>query len=119
RRRLHDEGEAAVAVHRDHYRGRQALLQGLGLRIEGLAELHDVHALLAQGRAHRRTGISLACRDLQLDVSGDFLCHARLLLWVDNAPLPESSPRLCASRNLSMRFAQPFNGVEATPSEKN
>src|ERR1700749_107567 len=50
-RRLHDEGEAAVAVHRDDHGNRQPLLQLLGLRIELLAELHDVHALLAQRRA--------------------------------------------------------------------
>src|SRR6185437_4011176 len=37
-RRLHDEGEAAVAVDRDHHRDRQPLLHLLGLRIELLAE---------------------------------------------------------------------------------
>src|ERR1700733_2776238 len=73
RRRLHDEGEAAVAVHRNHYWGRQTLFQGLSLRIECLAELHDVHTLLAQGRAHRRTRIRLACRYLQFDVACNFL----------------------------------------------
>src|SRR5271167_1593870 len=46
-RRFHDEGEASVAVHRDHHRGRQPLFQRLGLRVERLAEFHDVDALLA------------------------------------------------------------------------
>src|SRR5450631_885614 len=67
RRRLHDEGEAAVAVHCDNDRGRQAFFQGLGLRIECLAELHDVHALLTESGAHRRTRVRLARGDLQLD----------------------------------------------------
>src|SRR5580704_5197047 len=40
RRGLHDECEAAIAVYRNHYWGRQPLFQGLGLRIERLAELH-------------------------------------------------------------------------------
>src|ERR1700730_10967122 len=77
RRRLHDEGEAAVAVHRDHDRGRQALLQSLGLRVERLAELHDIHTLLTQGWADGRTRVRLACRDLQLDIACDFLRHVR------------------------------------------
>src|SRR5882757_6453581 len=75
RRRLHDEGEAAVAVHRDHDRRRQALFQRLGLRIERLAELHDIHTLLAQRRADGRTRVRLACRDLQLDIASNLLCH--------------------------------------------
>src|SRR6202789_648750 len=78
RRRLHDEGKAAVAVYGDHYWGRQALFQGLSLRIECLAELHDVHALLTQRGPHRRTGVRLSCRDLQLDIAGNLLCHLSL-----------------------------------------
>src|SRR5688572_16425404 len=54
-RRLQNEREAAVAVHRDHHGCRQALLQLLGLRIERLAEFHDVHALLTERRTDRRT----------------------------------------------------------------
>src|SRR5580704_4623499 len=50
-RRLHHEGEAAIRIHGDHDRDRQTLLEFLGLRIELLAELHDVHALLAERRA--------------------------------------------------------------------
>src|SRR3984957_20900698 len=82
RRRLHDEGKAAVAVYRDHYWGRQSLFQGLSLRIECLAELHDVHTLLTQRGPDRRTGVRLACGYLQLDVASYFLRHCRLLLWV-------------------------------------
>jgi hypothetical protein len=47
--------KAAVAVYRNHNWGRQSFFQGLRLRIERLAELHDVHALLAQCGADRRT----------------------------------------------------------------
>src|ERR1700722_7540245 len=82
RRRLHDEGKAAIAVYRDHYWGRQSLFQGLSLRIECLAELHDVHTLLTQRGPDRRTGVRLACGYLQLDVASYFLRHCRLLLWV-------------------------------------
>ena len=69
RRRLHDEGEAAVAVHRDDHGDRQPLLQLLGLRIELLAELHDVHALLAERRPDRRRRICGARGHLQLDIA--------------------------------------------------
>src|ERR1700723_2078191 len=75
RRRLHDEGKAAVAVYSDHYWGRQTFFQGLSLRIECLAELHDVHALLAERGTDRRTRVRLARRDLQLYVACDFLRH--------------------------------------------
>src|SRR5271166_4409422 len=81
RRRLHNEREAAVAVDRDHDRRGQTFLQRLGLGIECLAELHDVHALLTQRRANRRAWIGLTCRDLQLDVARYFLRHLPLL-WV-------------------------------------
>src|ERR1700761_6768971 len=90
RRRLQYEGEAAVVVHRDHYWGRKSLFQGLRLRIERLAEFHDVHALLTERRTHRRTRIRLACRDLQLDVSRDLLSHRSLL---SGANVLERTPR--------------------------
>src|SRR6202142_4119198 len=90
RRRLHDERETAVAVDRDHDRRGQALLQRLGLGIECLAELHDVHALLTQCRANRRARIGLTCRDLQLDVARNFLRHLPLL-WV-LAPSSRTAP---------------------------
>src|SRR5262245_39002933 len=78
RRRLENEREAAVAVDRDHDRGRQSLLEALRLRVERLAELHDVDALLTERRTDRRARIRLACRDLQLDVASDFLGHVSL-----------------------------------------
>src|SRR5688572_23675856 len=59
RRCLQDEGEAAVAVNGDHHRRRQPLLRALRLRIERLAELHDVHALLTERRTDRRTRVRL------------------------------------------------------------
>jgi len=43
--------------------------------VEGLAELHDVQAALAQCRADRRARIGFACRNLQLDEADDFFCH--------------------------------------------
>src|SRR5580765_7772778 len=79
-RRLHNEGEGAVGIHGDDHRDRQPLLELLGLRVELLAELHDVHALLAQRRANRRRGIRGSRRHLQLDVTLYFLCHYLLLL---------------------------------------
>src|SRR5271154_579691 len=56
-RRLHDEGERAIGIYGDDHRDRQALLKFLGQRVELLAELHDVHALLAQCWANGRRGI--------------------------------------------------------------
>src|SRR6185295_10281234 len=79
RRRLHHEGEAAVAVHRDDHGNRQPLLQLLSLRIELLAELHDVHALLTERRPDRRRGICSARGHLQLDIAVYFLGHDLLL----------------------------------------
>src|SRR5512138_2383965 len=74
-RGLEDEREAAIAVHRDDHGCRQSLLDALRLRVERLAELHDVDALLTECRTDRRARIRLACRDLQLDVASDFLGH--------------------------------------------
>src|SRR6185436_141728 len=59
-------------------RRRQPLLRALRLRVERLAELHDVHALLTERRTDRRTRIRLACRNLQLDVASYFLGHDSL-----------------------------------------
>ena len=74
-RRLHHEGEALVGERRDHHRNRQAGFELLRLRVERLAELHDVEAALAQRRPDRRARVRLARRHLQLDVTDDFLCH--------------------------------------------
>src|SRR3954452_9548918 len=79
RRRLRDERERAVLVDRDHYGDRGAGLI-LGLRVERLAELHDVDAVLAQGRADGRRGGRLAAGGLELDRGEDLLRHG-FLRW--------------------------------------
>src|SRR6185369_2852567 len=89
-RRLHDEGEAAVRVHRDDHGNRQTLLQLLGLRIELLAELHDVDALLTERRSDGRRRIRRARGHLQLHVALYFLRH--FLLLGTNAALAGGSP---------------------------
>src|SRR3974390_1750384 len=49
RRRLGDERKRAVAVHADHHRDDESIqLLGVGLRVELLAELHDVDLRLTQ-----------------------------------------------------------------------
>src|SRR5207344_1055043 len=50
RRRLRDEVEGTVLVDRDLH-GRDAAVLLRGLRVERLAELHDVDAVLAERRA--------------------------------------------------------------------
>src|SRR5690606_19371149 len=72
RRRLHHEREGAVGVDGDDHRN-DRVAELLAARVEVLAELHDVHALLTERGPDRRRGIGLAGRDLQLDVTGDFL----------------------------------------------
>src|SRR5690606_15301708 len=91
-RGFHDEGKAAVAVDRDHHWDGQPRLKPLGLGIECLAELHDIHAALAQGRPYRRTGVGLPRLDLQLYVSVDLLCHGKTP--VGSAPRGRMSARL-------------------------
>src|SRR5581483_12401180 len=90
RRRLHDEGEAAVRVHGDNHRNRQPLLQLLSLRIELLAELHDVHTLLTQRRTNRRRRVGGARGQLELDVALYFLDH----VYLSRVPAPSGSPGL-------------------------
>src|SRR3954451_18347730 len=74
RRRLRDERERPVLVDRDHDGDRRAHLV-LGLRVERLAELHDVDAVLAEGRADGRGRRRLAAIGLQLDLGEDLLRH--------------------------------------------
>src|SRR5258706_15555929 len=74
-RRLHDEGEGAIRIHRDDNGNRQALLLLLGLRVKLLAEVHDVTARLAQRRADRRRRVCRTRRHLQLDVALYFHWH--------------------------------------------
>ena len=62
RRRLGDEGEGAIGVDRDLGRNDQTLLL-LRAGVERLAELHDVHAVLAKRRTDRAARDSPARRD--------------------------------------------------------
>ena len=79
---------------------RHAGLNALRRRVEFLDELHDVQTTLAKCRAHWRGRVSLACRDLQLDIADNLLCHFWLLnpLARANGPwyirLGEPSPNL-------------------------
>ena len=72
RRGLGDEGERTVLEHRDLDRYDLAALR-LGGRVVGLAELHDVDAVLAERRADRRGRVGGASLDLQLDDRGKLL----------------------------------------------
>src|SRR5262249_38220826 len=74
-RSLRDEGEAAVGIGRDHHGDRHAGLEALGLRVERLAELHDVEAALTQRRADRGRRVRLPGGHLELDVSDYLLRH--------------------------------------------
>src|SRR5581483_1792357 len=76
RRRLGDEGEGAVLVDRDLHRHDHAALR-LGRRVVGLAELHDVDAVLAQRGADRRRRVGRTGVDLELDEPRDLLLLGR------------------------------------------
>ena len=82
RRGAQFEGKRTVGIDRDGDGDRRALLQLLGLRVERLAELHDVEAALAERRTDRRRRIGRPRRHLQFDIASDFLCHSLLLLVV-------------------------------------
>ena len=66
--------EGAVLVDRDLDRDDRPAF-GLGLGVEGFAELHDVDAVLAQRGADRRRRVGVAGLDLQLDEGEDFFGH--------------------------------------------
>src|SRR5215469_3260236 len=74
RRTLGHEGKRAVRVDRNDHRYDQPL-HVLGLRVERLAELHDVDAALAQRGTDRRGWIRGTRRYLQLDLTDYFLSH--------------------------------------------
>jgi hypothetical protein len=76
RRRLCNKGERAVLVDGDHDRDHGAGVL-LGLRVERLAELHDVDAVLAERRTDRRRRRGGAAKGLQLDRGEDFFAMAR------------------------------------------
>ena len=63
------EVERPVFVHGDLDRHHVAALR-LGRGVVGLAELHDVDAVLAQRRTHRRRGGGRTGVDLELDDRG-------------------------------------------------
>src|SRR5207248_4429071 len=73
-RRLRDEGEGAILEDSDLDRGDASVLVAR-LRVERLAELHDVDAVLAECRADRRRRVRLPARDLELDQRENFLGH--------------------------------------------
>src|SRR5690606_7530207 len=69
------ERKATVAIYSDNHWRRQTGLLALGLGVERLTELHDIHTVLTQRRTYRWTWISLTGFDLQLDVSLNLLRH--------------------------------------------
>ena len=73
-RGLRDEVEAAVLVDRDLDRNDGATLS-LRLRVERLAEVHDVDPVLTEGGADRRRRVGLAGRNLELDEGHYFFSH--------------------------------------------
>src|SRR3954447_14790177 len=96
RRGLRDEGEGAVLEDRDLHRDDRAVL-ALGLGVEGLAELHDVHAVLAQGGADRRGRVGGAAGHLELDECEDLLCHQTFLTWSKPTSTGVSLPKMDTS----------------------
>src|SRR5476651_2346936 len=81
RRRLDDERETLVLKRGNHDRQRQAGFHFLGLRVERLAELHDVETALAQRRPDGWTRVGFAGGHLQLDKTDDFLSHDDCSFW--------------------------------------
>src|SRR5690606_11748027 len=75
RGRLDDKSEALVSKSCNHHRQRQTWLNTLSLRIECLAELHDVQTTLTQRRTDWRGWVGLTSWHLQLDEADDFLRH--------------------------------------------
>ena len=80
RRRLHLEGEGTVRINGDDHRNRGVLFFLLRLRVERLAEFHDVETALTKRGTDRGRRIGRSRRHLQFQVSGHFLCHISLLL---------------------------------------
>src|SRR5207237_10156337 len=79
RRGLCREGEATVRINSDHRRDRSALFDLLRRGVQRLADLHDVHSALTEGRTDWRRGVGGAGRHLQLDIAGDLLSHFTLV----------------------------------------
>src|SRR5680860_297646 len=97
RRRLDHKGEGAILEDRDLHRDDVALLR-LRALVVGLAELHDVDAVLTQGGTDGRRRRRLASGDLELDLGHDLLghlgTHFRLDWRIEAAPVsPERAKR--------------------------
>src|SRR5690606_37214398 len=90
---LGDEGERPVGIDGDYRRRRDALILTLGLRVERLAELHDVEPGLAQRRPDGGRRVCLPRRNLELDVSGNLLCHLFPELLLKGAVRPWRASR--------------------------
>ena len=112
RRRLHRKGRTCPEIGDDDRHGRTGLhfLRG---RVEILAEHHDVQAALTKRRADRRRRVSLARRNLQLDIACNFFaidplracrpgveeCGPALAsAWQANADLPQRKPNSKSAR---------------------
>src|SRR5208283_1464896 len=67
RRGLENEGEGTIGIDRNQHRENHAVGFLLGLGVELLAEIHNVHAMGTERRTHRRSRSGLAGRQLQLD----------------------------------------------------
>src|SRR3954468_1707864 len=109
RRGLRHEGERAVLVDRDLDRDDVAAL-GLRRGVVRLDELHDVDAVLAEGRADGRRGRGRTGLDLQLDEAGDLLlgghgCLPSALWAYAMGDDPVACPR-AVSRTRSYGLAQ-------------
>ena len=68
-----NEKERSAIDGDDHGDNRAFLALRLG--VERLAELHDVHPVLAQGRTDRGGRVRLPRRNLQLHHGDYFFCH--------------------------------------------
>src|SRR5690606_22699205 len=100
RRLLRGERKAAVRIDGDDGRQRRGLFHLFRLRVERLAEFHDVHAALTQSRADRGRGIGGSSGHLELDIARNLLghCHS-LYCWKDE--------------NAAFRFK--FSGLDGSP----
>src|SRR5690606_27337016 len=75
RRRLHREGEGLVLVVGDYNRDRRTLLEFLGLRVERLAEFHNVDAELTMRRTEEGRRRSRTRGHLERELLCTYLCH--------------------------------------------
>src|SRR6185503_5165313 len=109
RRGLGDEVERAILVDRD-LDGDDAAVLLCGLRVEGLAELHDVDAVLAERRADRRRGVRLPAGDLQLD-EGENLPGHQSIFFTWSKP---SSTGTWRSKMSTSTFSFCWSGLTST-----